>query len=51
MSVRKRSWKTSKGVEKTAWIVDYTDGGYTNEKRNRYNSGQPTGLKKFAAKD
>jgi integrase len=25
MSVRKRQWKTSKGEEKTAWIVDYTD--------------------------
>jgi integrase len=25
MSVRKRSWKTSKGEEKTAWIVDYVD--------------------------
>jgi len=26
MSVRKRKWKTSKGVEKEAWVVDYTDG-------------------------
>ncbi|HEV2900304.1 MAG TPA: tyrosine-type recombinase/integrase [Pseudaminobacter sp.] len=26
MSVRKRTWKTSKGDEKTAWIVDYVDG-------------------------
>lgn len=26
MSVRKRNWKTSKGVEKEAWVVDYTDG-------------------------
>lgn len=25
MSVRKRTW-TTKGVEKTAWVVDYTDG-------------------------
>lgn len=25
MSVRKRAW-TTKGVEKTAWVVDYTDG-------------------------
>src|SRR4051794_26750201 len=25
MSVRKRSWKTSKGEKKEAWIVDYTD--------------------------
>jgi integrase len=25
MSIRKRQWKTSKGEEKTAWIVDYTD--------------------------
>jgi integrase len=25
MSVRKRSWTTSKGVEKEAWVVDYVD--------------------------
>jgi integrase len=25
MSVRKRSWKTAKGEEKEAWIVDYTN--------------------------
>jgi integrase len=25
MSVRKRTWRTSKGEEKTAWIVDYVD--------------------------
>src|SRR3954452_9810881 len=25
MSVRKRTWKTSKGEPKEAWIVDYTD--------------------------
>ncbi len=25
MSVRKRVWTTAKGVEKTAWIVDYAD--------------------------
>src|SRR4051812_27371153 len=25
MSVRKRKWTTAKGVEKEAWIVDYTD--------------------------
>jgi len=25
MSVRKRAWTTSKGVEKEAWIVDYVD--------------------------
>ena len=25
MSVRKRVWKTSKGVEKEAWVVDYVD--------------------------
>jgi integrase len=25
MSVRKRTWKTSKGEQKEAWIVDYTD--------------------------
>ena len=25
MSIRKRTWKTAKGVEKQAWIVDYVD--------------------------
>ena len=25
MSVRKRTWATSKGEQKEAWIVDYTD--------------------------
>lgn len=25
MSVRKREWTTPKGVEKSAWVVDYTD--------------------------
>jgi integrase len=25
MSVRKRKWKTAKGVECEAWIVDYID--------------------------
>ncbi len=25
MSVRKRSWTTPKGVEKSAWVVDYVD--------------------------
>ena len=25
MSVRKRTWTTAKGEEKTAWIVNYTD--------------------------
>jgi integrase len=29
MSVRKRAWKTSKGVEKEAWVVDYVDQGGT----------------------
>src|SRR5271166_2898961 len=27
MSVRKRAWTTSKGVEKEAWVVDYVDQG------------------------
>src|SRR3984957_18391974 len=27
MSVRKRAWTTSKGVEKVAWVVDYVDQG------------------------
>lgn len=26
MSVRKRTWLTSKGISKTAWLVDYVDG-------------------------
>ncbi len=26
MSIRKRTWTTAKGVQKEAWIVDYTDG-------------------------
>lgn len=26
MSIRKRTWTTGKGVEKTAWVVDYVDG-------------------------
>lgn len=26
MSVRKRKWKTAKGIEKEAWVVDYVDG-------------------------
>jgi integrase len=25
MSVRKRTWTTSKGVDKEAWVVDYVD--------------------------
>ena len=25
MSIRKRTWIASKGVEKSAWVVDYTD--------------------------
>lgn len=25
MSIRKRTWATSKGIEKTAWVVDYVD--------------------------
>ena len=27
MSVRKRTWTTAEGVEKTAWVVDYRDQG------------------------
>jgi integrase len=27
MSIRKRTWKTGRGVEKEAWIVDYVDQG------------------------
>src|ERR1700689_692452 len=25
MSIRQRAWKTPKGLEKTAWVVDYVD--------------------------
>ena len=25
VSVRKRNWTTGKGIEKTAWVVDYAD--------------------------
>lgn len=25
MSVRKRKWTTAKGVQREAWLVDYTD--------------------------
>ncbi len=25
MSIRKRTWKTGKGEEKTAWVVDYVE--------------------------
>ena len=28
MSIRKRSWKTSKGEPKEAWVVDYVDSGW-----------------------
>jgi integrase len=27
MSIRKRSWKSADGIEKTAWVVDYVDQG------------------------
>jgi hypothetical protein len=26
MSIRKRTWTTAKGEEKTSWVVDYVDG-------------------------
>ena len=29
MSIRKRAWKTGRGVEKEAWVVDYVDQGGT----------------------
>ena len=29
MSVRKRTWTTGKGIEKTAWVVDYADNAGT----------------------
>src|SRR6185295_14504231 len=29
MSIRKRTWKTGRGVEKEAWVVDYVDQGGT----------------------
>lgn len=33
MSVRKREWVTTKGEQKTAWIVDYTDIGGTRRQK------------------
>lgn len=27
MSIRKRTWKTAKGEQKEAWVVDYVDQG------------------------
>jgi integrase len=40
MSVRKRIWKTAKGVEKEAWVVDYVDRSEGGQRR----------LKSFAKK-
>lgn len=34
MSVRKRTWVTSRGVTKEAWIVDYTDQGGNRRGKN-----------------
>jgi integrase len=33
MSIRKRTWKTAIGAEKTAWIVDYSDGTGTRRQK------------------
>ena len=33
MSVRKRTWTTGKGIEKTAWIVDYADTAGTRRQK------------------
>jgi integrase len=33
MSIRKRTWKTAEGVEKTAWIVDYVDQSGTRRQK------------------
>ncbi len=33
MSVRKRIWKTSKGIEKEAWVVDYVDRSECGKRR------------------
>jgi integrase len=35
MSVRKRTWKTSAGVEKEAWVVDYVDKSEGGKRRLR----------------
>lgn len=43
MSVRKRTWTTSKGEEKEAWIVDYRDkasGDLMNDGVNPYVAGR-----------
>lgn len=33
MSIRKRTWTTASGAEKTAWVVDYSDGTGTRRQK------------------
>lgn len=46
MSVRKRTWTTGKGVEKTAWVVDYVD---TKGKRRLKTFAKKKDADQFAA--
>lgn len=46
MSVRKRTWTTGKGVEKTAWVVDYVD---TKGKRRQQTFAKKKDADQFAA--
>jgi integrase len=47
MSVRKRRWTTSKGVEREAWLVDYTD---QNGKRHAKSFAKKKDADAFASK-
>jgi integrase len=46
MSIRKRTWTTGTGVEKTAWVVDYTD---TKGKRRLKTFAKKKDADQFAA--
>lgn len=46
MSIRKRTWTTGKGVEKTAWVVDYVD---TKGKRRLKTFAKKKDADQFAA--
>lgn len=46
MSVRKRSWTTGKGIERTAWVVDYVD---TKGKRRLKTFAKKKDADQFAA--
>lgn len=46
MSIRKRTWTTGKGAEKTAWVVDYVD---TKGKRRLKTFAKKKDADQFAA--